>query len=219
MKDIGPKSALIFDMDGLLLDTERPLVSLWVSIGKSFGYDITPEVMFRTIGIDAKGSREILRAEFGSDIPLEEIQKEVSIQYRKELDKGIALRPGVLVLLDHLSHLKILMGVATSTRRESALAKLALAGIQDRFEIIAGGDEVKFGKPAPDIFLLAAQRLGHPPAECIGFEDSPAGLKALHEAGIASVFVKDLVEPSADILATVWRRYENLAEAIELFPI
>jgi beta-phosphoglucomutase-like phosphatase (HAD superfamily) len=79
------------------------------------------------------------------------------------------------------------------------------------------GDEVQRGKPAPDIFLLAAERLGKNPRRCVGFEDSPAGLQSLHSAGIPSVFVQDLVEPPPAIIATVWRRCGDLAEAAALF--
>ena len=86
-----------------------------------------------------------------------------------------------------------------------------------RFSAFALGDEVVNGKPAPDIFLLAAKRLGKQPDSCVGFEDSPAGLWGLHCAGIRSVLVKDLLEPEPEILATVWRRCVDLAEAAKLF--
>jgi beta-phosphoglucomutase-like phosphatase (HAD superfamily) len=107
--------------------------------------------------------------------------------------------------------------VATSTARERALWKLDRAGIAGRFDAVVCGDEVSRGKPAPDIFLLAAERLGVRPSECAGFEDSPAGLRSLHAAGIRSIFIKDLVEPEATVLSTVWRRYESLAEAAGLW--
>ncbi|MDR0877174.1 MAG: HAD family hydrolase, partial [Treponema sp.] len=91
------------------------------------------------------------------------------------------------------------------------------ANVRDRFSVITCGDEVAHGKPAPDIFLLAAGRLGQEPAACIGFEDSTAGLRALAAAGVRSVFIKDLLEPPHEVLATVWRRCNDLEEAAELF--
>ena len=109
------------------------------------------------------------------------------------------------------------MAVATSTHRASALKKLALAGIEQRFTVIVGGDEVSWGKPAPDIYLLAAEKLKKQPSLCVGFEDSPAGLKALQAAGIRSVFIKDLIEPPRELLSAVWHECRDLAEAIVLF--
>ncbi|MDR0585774.1 MAG: HAD family phosphatase, partial [Treponema sp.] len=126
-------------------------------------------------------------------------------------------RPGLLTLLDRLDALEIPKAVATSTERKRALWKLEKAGIADRFTVLVCGDEIRRGKPAPDIFLKAAERLGAAPADCVGFEDSPAGLKGLAEAGIRSVFIKDLAEPPPDVLAGVWRRCADLAEAAALF--
>ncbi|MDR0322922.1 MAG: HAD-IA family hydrolase, partial [Treponema sp.] len=126
-------------------------------------------------------------------------------------------KPGLDHLLGCLAAAKIPFALATSTRRETALYMLDRAGILDQFAAVTGGDEVANSKPSPDIFLLAAKKLGHSPSSCIGFEDSSAGLKGLHAAGIKSVFIKDILEPPQDVLAAVWRRYNNLAEAAELF--
>ncbi|MDR0443952.1 MAG: HAD family phosphatase [Treponema sp.] len=210
-------AAAIFDMDGLMLETEKPLIPLWKKVGSSFGFNITEAMIFRTIGVDDKTTRGLYLREFGPDFPYDQIRGEMSRLTREEFEKGIAHRPGLTVLLDHLSALKIPMVVATSTRRESAVWKLEKAGILKYFTALACGDEIANGKPAPDIFLLAAERLGYLPSVCVGFEDSPAGLQGLHAAGIRPVFVKDLIEPPQEILATVWRRYGDLAEAAELF--
>jgi len=137
--------------------------------------------------------------------------------YNEKFEKAIDPKPGLFTLLDHLSSLKIPTAVATSSRHDSALAKLAVAGIPNNFDAIVGGDEITNGKPSPDIFLLAAEKLGKRPSECVGFEDSSAGLEGLHAAGIRSVFIKDMVEPPEEILSTVWRRCTDLARAVELF--
>jgi HAD superfamily hydrolase (TIGR01509 family) len=202
-----------------MLDTEGPYCRLLLEEARRQGWeDADEETVFRTIGLDDKSSRAMFRKALGPDFPYTEMSaKCVNITREQAERDGIPHRPGLLQLLDHLEARKVPKAVATSTERERALWKLDRAGISRRFDAVAGGDEVSRGKPAPDIFLLAAERLGIPPAECAGFEDSPAGLLSLHTAGIRSIFIKDLVEPDAAVLDTVWRRYESLAEAAELW--
>ena len=183
------------------------------------GYTIGPETVISALGTDEAGNRVIFLREFGEDFPYDKIRKDFLSLINAEFEKGIAHRPGLGFLLDHLASMGIPIAVATSAYRKRALWKLRMAGILERFPVLVCGDEVPDVKPAPDIFLLAAEKLGRAPAECVGFEDSPAGLRALHAAGIRSVFIKDLVEPPEEILATVWRRCGDLAEAIELFKV
>ncbi len=124
-----------------------------------------------------------------------------------------------MYLLDRLRAANIPLGVATSTRSIRAVDLLEKAGIFDRFKAITCGEEITNGKPAPDIFLLAAKKLGQLPCNCVGFEDSTAGLRGLHAAGIRSVFIKDVLSPPEDVLAAVWRRCNDLSEAAALFGL
>jgi HAD superfamily hydrolase (TIGR01509 family) len=209
--------AVIFDMDGLLLDTERPVKGLWLRAARSKGWEIRPETVLRTTGVDEGSTRRIMAEEYGPDFPYEEIRGELSRLIRETAEReGISWRPGLPVILEKLDRLKIPYGVATSTKRTTALWKLEKAGLAGRFTVIVCGDEVEQGKPAPDIFLRAAGFLGAAPGDCLGLEDSPAGLRALAAAGIPSIFIKDMVEPPAEVLAAVWRRCNDLAEAAAL---
>jgi HAD superfamily hydrolase (TIGR01509 family) len=211
--------AVLFDMDGLMLDTERPAVRVWVEAARACGQEITGDIVLDSIGISNVNIRERYLHKFGPAFPFDEIRREAVRRMRKmAAEQGIDHRPGLLTLLDHLAVRGIPLAVATSTDRETASWKLEKAGIRDRFAAVVCGDEVRKGKPAPEIFLLAAERLGRRPLDCVGFEDSPAGLLALQAAKIPSVFIKDLMEPSPEILAGVWRRYNSLDEAVELFP-
>jgi len=212
-------AAVIFDMDGLMLDTERLTIPLWDEAGQKFGYRIPYDTVLKIVGISSQGARDVFANEYGEDFPYEEIREEFRLLCKREYEKGIPHKKGLVFLLDRLTAAGIPFGVATSTRRETAMENLKKAGILERFAAITGGDEAANGKPAPDIFLLAAKKLMTPPCACVGFEDSPAGLRALHAAGIRSVFIRDVIDPPPEVLALVWRECGDLSEAAELFGI
>jgi HAD superfamily hydrolase (TIGR01549 family) len=211
-------AGILFDMDGLMLDTERLEIGFCVRISAEMGWPTEEAFLRSSVGMSSAVAEKYYKAEYGAEYPFLEIWKRV-VEAETEFGnrEGLPRKPGLLVLLNKLRGLEIPMAVATSSYRKLGEWKLSSAGIRDYFTILTCGDEVERGKPEPDIFLLAAERLGLDPASCVGFEDSPAGLTGLAKAGIKSVFVKDLVEPPGEILDTVWRRCNDLAEAAELF--
>jgi HAD superfamily hydrolase (TIGR01509 family) len=209
---------VLFDMDGLMLDTEKPVIAAWIDAARDFGFAVSVAVAQKTIGINEQATRTVFLQEYGPEFPYDKVRRKLEDTLLQKIAReGIAHRPGLRTLLDHLDRLDIPFGVATSTRRDIALWKIEKAGISGRFKALAFGDEVECGKPAPDIFLLAATRLGVAPEDCVGFEDSPAGLESLFRANIRAVFIKDVVEPPPEVLATVWRRCADLSEAVSLF--
>ncbi|MDR2134058.1 MAG: HAD family phosphatase [Treponema sp.] len=213
----SPKAAIL-DMDGLMLDTEGPTVECWLEICREFGLPVSRDTVIRAIGINEPATRALFLGEYGRNFPFDEIYREVIGLMKRRMDReGIRHRPGLSAFLDCLAERGIPFAVATSTGRETALWKLEKAGLRGRFPLMVCGDEVKNGKPAPDIFLAAAARLGVNPADCAGFEDSGPGLLGLAAAGIRSVFIRDIPEPSPEALAGVWRRCGDLAEAREIF--
>jgi HAD superfamily hydrolase (TIGR01509 family) len=213
-------AAVIFDMDGLMFDTENLTIPLWEVAGKPFGYNLTRDIILRMVGISGERAQAVLLEEFGSDFPYEAIRDEFRALVSKEIEKkGVPKKPGLMYLLDRLRGANIPLGVATSTRSTRAIDLLEKAGILDRFKALTCGEDITNGKPAPDIFLLAAKKLGQPPCNCVGFEDSTAGLMSLHAAGIRSVYIRDVLDPPEEVLATVWHRCNDLSEAAALFGL
>jgi HAD superfamily hydrolase (TIGR01509 family) len=194
--------AVVFDMDGLMLDTERMASRCWSQAASTIGVEFDATLLPSMIGRNSRDSREFVLAHYGADYPVDALMRESRTQFdaiaRRE---GIAVKPGLHALLDWLESIQIPRVVATSTRRERAPAHLERCDLMSRFHALVGGDEVEQGKPAPDIFLLAAARLDVVPAECIVLEDSEPGVRGAIKAGMIPIMVPDMLAPSKELLA------------------
>jgi beta-phosphoglucomutase-like phosphatase (HAD superfamily) len=192
--------AVIFDMDGLLLDSERPYRDAWLAASSKHGYPLTESVYLQAVGRDDRDTREIFQAHFGEQYPFEQICSDVrDIMDQLAGKAGHTLKEGVLDLLKYLARRSIPCAVATSTAREKALARLGQVNILQYLQEVSGGDEVVKGKPEPDLYLLAAKKLGMVPAHCLVFEDSAPGARAAHRSGMKVVVIPDLMEPPEDV--------------------
>lgn len=206
-----PIQAVIFDMDGLMLDTERLAQEAWQQAGTDLGYDLPDEIYRQAIGRTAPATEAIFRAHFGQDSPFEAIYERKQQYYHTAIAEGrVALKPGLLELLDLIDARGLPKAVATSTARPLALQKLQATHLLERFPHIVCGDEIANGKPAPDIFLAAAAKLQIEPAHCLVLEDSHAGIRAAHAAGMLPVHIPDLVPSTAEISALVHRTVDSL---------
>lgn len=205
--------AVIFDMDGLMLDTERLARIAWDRAMADWGYTIPDEVYHQLIGRTVPDVGRILRDKVAAELPFEEIaQRKQEYLDREIAQHGIPVKPGLFQLLDWLDRVHLKKAVASSTFRELAMQKLRHAGLQDRFDTIVGGDEIRQGKPAPDIFLAAARRLDTPADRCVVLEDSEPGVQAANAAGMISVMVPDGRPPSSEAAARAYRVLPSLAE-------
>jgi HAD superfamily hydrolase (TIGR01509 family) len=187
--------AVIFDMDGLMLDTEPLYRRSWQDAAQAMEREISDELYATFIGRGTDDCMRMLGAHFGPEFMLSEFLQRSRAAWRECVtQRGIPHKPGLLELLEFFDAHALPRAVATSTKRENAL--FCLGELAARFHAIATGDEVQNGKPAPDIFLLAASRLGVAPATCLVLEDSDAGARAARAAGMNVVVVPDLLPPS-----------------------
>jgi len=205
--------AVVFDMDGLMLDTERVAHRCWSEAASTIGVAFDTALLPSMIGRNSRDSRQFVLAHYGAGYPVDALMHESRTQFdviaRRE---GIAVKPGLLALLDWLESISIPRVVATSTRRERARSHLEQCDLMSRFHALVGGDEVEKGKPAPDIFLLAAARLDVVPAECIVLEDSEPGVRGALAAGMIPIMVPDMLAPSEDLLACMPLVLPSLAD-------
>ncbi len=206
--------ALIFDMDGLLFDTETLAFDNWLKAGRVFGYDIPESLLMDCIGRDLRGSRHLFETTLGADFPFDEI-RELRIQYAEDVIRrhGVPLKAGVAELFEWRDGAGPPKAVATSTGRGRAEFLLKTAGLFDHFDTVVTGEDVEKGKPEPDIFLLAAKRLNASPARCVVFEDSDSGVRAAHRAGMMPILIPDMTAPTDEILGLARRVCASLTDA------
>jgi HAD superfamily hydrolase (TIGR01509 family) len=194
-----PIRAVVFDMDGLLVDTEVQIRDLMVEAARARGADLPFEVFKRMVGLPQAESDVVARAHFGPDFPLAEWLAEVVERAHAERAVGIALKAGVEELLDHLDEMAIPRGIATSSSHNAVRATLGPTGILQRFHAVVAAGDYERGKPNPDPFLTAAARLSIAPEHCLALEDSHNGVRAAHAAGMMTVMVPDLLEATDEM--------------------
>ena len=200
MPKLNDFSAVIFDMDGLVLDTETTYFVAWQQAAKAMGYEFSEAFCQSLSGLHYKDIEPRLMALFGADFNLHLFNHLCGIFWREHVNvNGINIKHGFSQLLEFIVQQQIPYCLATNSRAVNAYECLELAGIKDVFSIIISRDDVQQGKPAPDIFLKAAESLQVPISQCLVLEDSYAGIVAASRAGAFSVLVPstDLVDPLA----------------------
>jgi HAD superfamily hydrolase (TIGR01509 family) len=207
-------SGVVFDMDGLLLDSERPIRDAWVHVAAQFDVELTADVYLQWVGRREADVRKEFGDYFGPRLPFaeacERVRTRVSEHYAEE---GYQVKAGAHELLNFLNQRGIPCAVASSTRHTEVHRRLKNAELREFFVSISGGDEVANGKPHPDLFLLAAKRLGIAPQSCLVFEDSEYGAQGALAAGMSVVIVPDLKTPNPAIADQCIAVLESLAHA------
>jgi len=194
--------AVIFDMDGLMLDTEPLAARAWGDAATALGVEFDITLALAMVGRNVADCATMIRAHYGADYPVDALLGRWHAAYDEIVEReGLSMKPGVRELLDWLEVRAIPRAVATSTRRERARAKLIRTALLPRFHEIVGGDEVLRGKPAPDIYVEAARRLGVNAGDCLVLEDSEPGVRAALAARMTPIMVPDMRPPTACLVA------------------
>lgn len=205
--------AVIFDMDGTLLDTQKICIPAWEAAGLLQGIKNMGAANYNVCGMNELGWTSYLKTNFPT-LDIDKFKKDFR-QYIQDNLK-VTFKPGAKALLDYLKAKGIPIGLASGTSMPSVLHHLKEVNAIDYFNVIVGGKDVENGKPAPDIFLLAAKRLGVPPEECIVFEDSKNGVLSAVAAGCSCIGVPDVVPFTDDVKAILYSELTSIDEAIEL---
>ena len=210
---MGNCKAVIFDMDGVLFDTESICLKAWEEVGREYGLREIAQTAVDCIGLNLTDTEEVFRERYGRDIDFELYHGECTRHFKESIERdGLPLKPGVWEILTFLKKRGCPVGLASSSLESSVRKHIQRAGIGEFFQVVVGGDMVKHSKPLPDIYLLACEKLGVAPEDTAAIEDSPNGLRSAYAAGMRPIMVPDLIAPTPQIEALLWKRCNNLLE-------
>ncbi len=208
----------VFDMDGLMLDTEKLLVKFWRQAAKEFGYDMTKEHVLGIRSLSRKYAIPHLSGIFDGNFPFADIRARRIELMNDYIDKnGFEVKKGLFELLDYLKSNNYKIAVATATDMARTTVYLNKIKAVDYFDEIVCGNMVENGKPEPDIYLAAANALDLEPVECVALEDSPNGIKSAFSAGCKVIMIPDLSQPDDTVMPMLSAVYSSLDLAVGFF--
>ncbi|GAA0076335.1 HAD family phosphatase [Clostridium sp. CTA-5] len=212
--------AVLFDMDGVIFDTERIYLEIWTSVFNKYGYKMTKDVYVTVMG---RGRENVIKTFidiYGNDLPIMKMYDEKDELLLQIIDAGeVPIKPGAIEIIKSLKENGYKVALATSAKRNRLDKQLKIGDIKDIFDAIVCGDDVTNAKPDPEIFLDAAQKLSVSPKKCIVIEDSPAGIKAAYNANMVGLHVEDLKKSDEEIKKYCNRSFGNLFEIKEYLKI
>ena len=210
-------TAVLFDMDGLVLDTEKLYTRFWQEAANALGYPMTKEQALGMRSLNRGAGLAKMQSYFGPEVDYDKIRnKRIELMDAFVEQEGVNLKPGIHELLAYLKEHGIKTAIATSSPIERTLLYLGSVGLSESFDELVSGYMVEKGKPEPDIYLYAAEKLGVKPSACMVLEDSPAGILAAYRAGCVPVMVPDQDKPDRDTKEMLYAEAENLLAVISL---
>ena len=208
---------ILFDMDGVVLDTEKLYARFWAEAAHALGYPMTYEQALGMRSLNSAAGQAKLESYFGPGVSRAAMRnKRVELMDAFVAEHGVEAKPGIHELLDYLKGQGIRTAIATSSPMERAKSYLDSLGLTTKFDCICSGHDVKQGKPAPDIYLHAAACLNLPPENCLAIEDSPAGILSAHRAGCMPVLIPDLDGSDDQMRKILYAEADSLLEILEL---
>ncbi len=208
---------VLFDMDGIILDTEKLYTRFWQEAGLALGYPMTREHALGMRSLNRSAGEAKLKSYFGPDTDYHAVRsKRMELMDAFTDVHGVEAKPGICALLDELDRLGIPRAITTSSPRERVERHLGPLGLLPRFDAVCTGYEVEHGKPEPDIYLYGARVLGVDPKDCLALEDSPAGCLSAHRAGCMTVMVPDQDPLTAPLKPLLYAHAEGLTDVIDL---
>ena len=206
-------SGVIFDMDGLMLDTEKLLTRFWCEAAAFYGFEMTTQHVLGIRSLAAKYAEPHLKGIFGESFDYRAVRaKRIELMNAYIENNGIEKKQGLDELLESLSERGIKLAVATATDRSRTQMYLEKAGVIRYFDEIITGDMIQNGKPDPDIYITAAKQLGLACGECIALEDSPNGIRSAYDAGCKPIMIPDLSQPDENTKALLYGCFSSLSE-------
>jgi HAD superfamily hydrolase (TIGR01509 family) len=213
----APIYGVLFDMDGVVLDTEKLYARFWAEAAHALGYPMTYEQALGMRSLNSQAGQQKLESYFGPGVSRAVMRdKRVELMDAFVAENGIDPKPGIHELLDALKERGIKTAIATSSPMDRATAYLSRLGLLEKFDCICSGHDVKQGKPAPDIYLHAAASVGIPPENCLAVEDSPAGIESAFRAGCMPVLVPDLDGSTEEMRKILFAEADSLLDLLAL---
>lgn len=214
------KHNIIFDMDGVLIDSEALILSGWKKIAAKFGIGNIENTLMQCIGINTLATEALFCKVYGPDFPYKKYKSMVSQIFTEETEKnGLPVKPGVYELFHYLKENDWKIGLASSTREQIVKKEMESIGLLDSFHVIVCGDMVSHSKPHPEIYQKACKLLGAEPSECYAVEDSPNGIRSAYRAGMKPIMVPDLIQPDNEIRQMLFMEFGSLLELKDFFII
>ncbi len=207
--------AVVFDMDGVIFDTERLVIEFWKEVAKKHNIPNVEHTCIQCLGTNRVRTREIFLENYGADFPYDPYRTEVTELFNTHY-KGVPLptKPGVRELLSYLQEQDIKVGLASSTAQHLVRDEIGTAGLLPYFQTLVCGDMVEHSKPAPDIFLKACEILNADPTKSIAIEDSFNGIRSAHCAGMTPIMVPDQVQPTDEIRTLAFHVMPSLLDVL-----
>ncbi len=207
--------AVVFDMDGVIFDTERLVIEFWKEVAKKHNIPNVEHTCIQCLGTNRVRTREIFLENYGADFPYDPYRAEVTELFNTHY-KGVPLptKPGVRELLSYLQEQDIKVGLASSTAQHLVRDEIGTAGLLPYFQTLVCGDMVEHSKPTPDIFLKACEILNADPTKSIAIEDSFNGIRSAHCAGMTPIMVPDQVQPTDEIRTLAFHVMPSLLDVL-----